>query len=310
MNHTMILRRSFELVRRYRVLWILGILLALTAGGGGGNPTATLSNGGTTLAPTSEQVGVIVTLLCGFAILVFVLVILAIVVRYVVQAGLFRAVEQIEDVDRAPSFREAWRLGWNWRAFRLFLIDLVIGIPAVLAGFALFLLALSPLLLLLIDSTAVRVLAGILTAGLVLLAILVVIVAAVALSLLMEFFRRAAVLDDQGVFDAIRQGAVMVRRRFGDVAVMWALMFGIGLAYGFLVFLAVLVLSGVGLAIGGGLGWLIYQLTDLPLLAVLVGGPIAAIIIFVPLLLVGGLYEAFRSSTWTLTYREVRAPIA
>lgn len=315
MNHTMILRRSFDLVKRYWVLWILGILLALTAGGGGGgggggNPALTFSSPGSMLAPTSGQVAVIVTLLCGIAILVFFLAILAIVVRYVVQAGLFRAVEQIEDTDRAPSFREAWRLGWTYRAFRLFLIDLLVGIPVALAVIALFLLALSPLLLLVIDSTAVRVLAGILTAGLILLLALVLIVGAAVLSLLFEFFRRAAVLDDQGVFDAIRHGAAMVRRRLGDVLVMWAVMFGIGLVYGFVLFLVVLVVSGLGLAVGGGLGWLVYQLTDLPFLAVLAGGPIAALIVFVPLVLIGGLYEAFRSSTWTLTYREVRASAA
>ena len=37
MDHMKVLRRSFEITWRYRVLWVFGILLALTSGGGGGN---------------------------------------------------------------------------------------------------------------------------------------------------------------------------------------------------------------------------------------------------------------------------------
>ena len=37
MNHTKILKRALEITTNYRVLWVFGIILALTAGGVGGS---------------------------------------------------------------------------------------------------------------------------------------------------------------------------------------------------------------------------------------------------------------------------------
>lgn len=310
MNHTLIVQRAFRLVRRYKVLWVLGILFALTASGNGGNPAITLGNGtgDGLVGPSGSQAAFLVAFVVALMCLVLVLVLVAIVVRYVVQAGLFRSVEEIEDMGDAPSFRQAWRLGWTFRAVRLFLIDLVVFIPLAFLGFAVFILVLSPLLLLFVDSTAVRVFSIVLTVGLGLLLLLLFVVGGILIGLTMEFIRRAAVLDDRGVFDSIAQGVRMVRRRFQDVGIMWLLMFGIGLGYALLMIPVFLLLMGVALLAGGGVGFLLYELTDAIWLSFLIGGPIAALILFVPLLLIGGYYEAFKSATWTLTYREVRAP--
>jgi hypothetical protein len=42
-------------------------------------------------------------------------------------------------------------------------------------------------------------------------------------------------------------------------------------------------------------------------LGLLVGVPIWVVIFFAPLLFVGGLWTAYKSSVWTLTYRELSA---
>ena len=43
MNQVALVKRAFAITRRYRVLWLFGILVALTSGGGGGGNGANYS---------------------------------------------------------------------------------------------------------------------------------------------------------------------------------------------------------------------------------------------------------------------------
>lgn len=310
MNQTLIIQRAFELVKRYRVLWILGILLAITGGAGSGAPNGnvTWNSGGEPLAVVDGRGAVVFGMVVvGLICVLFLLGLAAVVVRYVVQAGLFRTVDQIEDANQAPSFKEAFKLGWNWRAFRLFLIDLIVFVPLGILAVVAFFAAFTPLLLLIPDNTGIRIFGILLTIGLFLLILLLAIVIGALVSLLMHFIQRAAVLDDAGVIDSIKQGVRMVREHFQDVFVMWLLMVGIGLAYGLLLLPVMILLGGAALVVAGGPAWLLYELTNGPVLSLLWGIPVGLAIFIIPLVLIGGLYEAFKSSVWTLTYREVKA---
>lgn len=310
MNHTAILRRALDLVRRYWVLWVLGILLALTSGGGGsGNGLTYTFNGGDSWPSTfygpgaaAAWMGVIVLVLCA----VFLLAIVFTVVRYVVQAALFRSVAQVDETGGPLKFGQAWRLGWNWRAVRLFLIDLLIGIPLALAVMAALFLAFSPLLLLLVDNDAVRVMSGVVTVGLLMLVALLLVVVFLAISLLKEFIWRAAVLDDAGVIDAFKVGWQLVRRQWQNVGIMWLWMAGITLVYLIVLMPVLFILGALGLALAGGLGWALYSVTNSVALSLLAGLPVAFVIFVLPLVVIGGLFTAYTSSVWTLTYREVK----
>lgn len=70
----------------------------------------------------------------------------------------------------------------------------------------------------------------------------------------------------------------------------------------------VLATGGMALLIGGGLAALAYELTEAPVLAALAGVPIGMVLFQGPLLVIGGLYLAFESTVWTLTYRAIRQP--
>lgn len=306
-DQILIVRRAFELVKRYRVLWLLGILVAITAGGGsGGNGRFMFGPEGPFHKLRPEQVALLIGALVGVLCLVFVLVIAALVVRYVARTGLIHAVDQIEEGGQPPTLRQALRLGWRWQAVRLFLIDLVITIPLAVVLVSLFLFALSPLLLLLIDSQAVRIFAILLMIGLILLAILLTVVTIALVSLLRQFMWRAAVLDDQNVSAAIGQGIRLVRAHLQDVGLLWLLMLGIGLAYGLLMIPVLLLLLVLGLVMGGGPAWLIYQVTGWPILAAVIGVPIFLATVIIPVAVISGFYEAFKSAAWTLAYRDVR----
>ncbi len=68
-----------------------------------------------------------------------------------------------------------------------------------------------------------------------------------------------------------------------------------------------LVIGGLPALLVGGLASLTFEGAVPWILGVVVGLPIFILVIAAPGLLIGGLAEVFRSSVWTLTYRELHA---
>lgn len=316
MNYTEIIKRAARITWRYKVLWILGILLALSSSNGPGNSfTYTFNDNNGVMGGMGQPMfpgwnfpdpGVIAGFVLLCCCLLVALVVVLTIVQYVARTGLYRAVEQIEETSAAPTWRDGLRLGWNNRALRMFLLDLIVGIAIFLVVMALVLLALSPLLLLLFENDVLSIFGGVATAGLMLLAILLIIVLAVVISVLQQFWRRQIALDDRTIGEALSLGTQMARRRAGDVTIFWLLMVVIGIAFALVLIPLVIGLSLLAGGIGFGLGYLVYSLTNSAGWAVLAGLPIFLVILSIPLLLVQGVYLVFESSAWTLVYRDLR----
>jgi hypothetical protein len=316
MNYTEIIKRAARITWRYKVLWILGILLALSGGGGGGSTSSFNFGGGS--GPTNGMPPAMFPdwnlpdpgVIAGFALLgcclLLLLIVLLTVVQYVARTGLYRAVDQIEDSGAAPTWRAGLRLGWSQRALRMFLLDLLVGIVVFVVVMGVLLLAASPLLLLIFGSEALSIMGGILTAVLMLAAILLIIALTAVISVLQQLWRRQIALEDRSVGEAFALGTQMARRKAGDVAIFWLLMAVIG--FGFLVVLIPLAigLTLLGGGLGFGLGYAVYALTNSVGWALLAGLPIFLAILSIPLILVQGVYLVFESSAWTLVYRDLR----
>ncbi len=320
MDYGKILKRAWHTVWRYRALWIFGAILALTTGGGGRNwlqYTFNREDWPPGVRPGQIPPGVMSTLIAiviGLAFLAVVFIVAAAVARYVSETALIRMVDEHEQTGQQHSVRQGFRMGWSSAAWRLFLIDLLVGVPVALAFILLFLLAAAPLLLWATRSTAAGALGTAITIGLGLLVILLAIVVGVILSALMRFFRRVCVLERRGVTESIRRGYLMVRQNVKDVAVLWLIMLGLGIGWGILMIPVALLLLFLGavlggvpallagvlanLAFGGAAPWIIGLAVGIPLFIVAVAGP---------LLFLGGLWEVFTSSVWTMTYRELHA---
>ena len=203
-------------------------------------------------------------------------------------------------------------MGWSRSAFRLFLIDLLIGLPLAVAFMLLFLLAAAPLLLWATESTAAGALGTATTIGLGLLVVLLAIVVAVILSVLKPFFQRVCVLQQMGVVESIRQGYAVVRHNLKDVGLMWLITVGLRIGWAILmipiVFLLLVVsgaLGGLLALLAGGLTGLVFEGAAPWIVGGVVGIPIFILVLAAPLSFLGGLFEVFLSSTWTLTYREL-----
>lgn len=327
MDHIKIIKRAFHITRVYRVLWIFGILLALTAGSGGGgseNPWIRFDAGRNDGFPFfeggqipwnwAELSAVVIPVGIALLCLGLLLAVAFAIVRYVSETAVVRMVDQFEKTEEKVSFREGFRLGWSRPAWRMFLIDLLIGVTTVLVVILLGLIAAAPLLLWLTRSETVGILGTVVTVGLALLFIFFVILAAILVSVLVQFFRRACVLEDLGVIESIRRGFSLVRKRLGDVAVMALILFGIGLGWLIVMIPVYVLLALAGALIGGIPGLGAGLLADLVaggawpwIVGFGVGLPIFLLVFGLPALFLNGLLKTFVSSSWTLTYRELLA---
>jgi hypothetical protein len=223
---------------------------------------------------------------------------LSIVLRYLSRAALIGMVREAEEMDET-SVRSGWRIGWS-RFLPLFGIDLVIGIPAVIATLLLFGVGLAPLVVLAADEPALTMLAIALTVLVMLLAAGLLFAGGLVLSVLGELAHRQCVLEGRGVFDSLRDGYHLGRENLRHVGLAWLLLLGISLAFGAITTALAVVVFGIAAAPAAA----VYAATEAALASVLVGilFAIPGILLFS---LVGGVYEVFRSAVWTLTYLEL-----
>ena len=306
MDYGALIGRAWQITWRYKVLWIFGILLALTVSGGGTVGSGGGNSGGSSAAMGSAAFAPILAtflVLCCCALLFFIVV--AVIVQYVARTALYRGVDQIEEAGVGPTWREGFRLGWSNRAFRMFLLDLIIGVVFVFAAMLLIGLGALPLLLLIFDNEAARIIGVVATVGLEMMVFFGLMVAGVLISIGGQFWRREIALANRDIGAALSSGVALARNSAGNVGVMWVILTAIGLGFGLVTAMVFFALGIMAFGAGGGLGYAVYALTDSPALAFLVGLPIFLLITVIPMAIVRGIYLVFDSSAWTLVYREV-----
>lgn len=328
MNHGALLKRAFEITKRFRVLWLFGILVALTGSGGGSGSGSGYNFNESDLRrgnwpdwlpfdqwgrhwgqwfdqfDPSRYLGLAIFCCC----LLVIVAIVGLIVRYVARTALIRSVDQIEDTGSAPAWRAGLRLGWSNRAFRLWLLELIVGLLAALAALPLLAAAASPLLLLLAHNDAATAIGIILTVLLGVLVVFILILTAIAFNILGQFWSREIVLGDRSIGAALTAGYAAARGRLKDVGVLWLLMAGIQIAFTIVLLPVMLLVLAIAGLLGAGLGYAVYGLANSVPWAIGIGLPIFLLIMAVPLTFIGGLYETFKSSAWTLAYRAVAQP--
>ncbi len=348
MDHINILKRSLHNVWRYRALWIFGILLALTTFSGQSALTFGDSNNNNqepvqyqlserdrewlsenldlnfkeSYSFTGEEVAEffrneVVQMVLAIVILVIVvtilLTLLAILIHYLAETALIKMVNDYEKSGTKYSVRQGLRMAWSRSAWRLFLIDLAVRLPATLLFLLLLVLVVAPIFAFASSGTATGFAGAIAVSGLFFLVLALAIVAAVILGVLARLARQASVVDRLGVVDSIRRGYEIVRYNIKDVGLMWLILVAVNLTWPFLMIPVLIVLVGIGVIIGGivvgligGLGSLATVGTAAWITAGVLGGILFLLILVVPMLLLSGMRVIFESSAWTLTYRDLR----
>lgn len=328
MDYVKILKRAFSITWNYRALWVFGIILALTAGGGANANFGNWNNGSTSLPRgnhyqppggfrlpeiPNQAIESWMPIAIAVGCLIVLLAVLFAIGRYVSETSLIRMVDEHEASAEEVSVRQGFRLGWSRASWRLFLIDLLIGLVGMLAFLLTLTIALAPLLVWMTDNTAARVMGSVVAIGMFILFMILWIVVGIAFSLIILNIRRLCVLENLGVMDSIRRGLAISRRHAGDILVMGIIMFGLGLLWVIVMIpvfimlvLAGLILGGLPALLVGGISSL-FLTGDTPwIIAGVIGLPLFLLTVAAPALFLNGLKETFKSSTWTLVYRELQ----
>ena len=348
-----ILKRAWHILWNYRILWIFGILLAITTGGGGGNGGSGSgssnyningSNGNPSIdwnsspflrslyawfqqniepivAHPGQYIATFIWIGVGLLLFFIIIGVVIALIRYPTETAVIRMVDEYERTGVKVGFRQGWKLGWNRRAFRIWVIDLVVSLPVLLLlavlgglGYLAFMGARS--------GHGAAVAASLITAiGCAFLFILAFIIFALVLSLLRQFFIRKAALEEASIGESFRAGWDMFKRNWKSAGLMWLIMLGIGIGVGIagLIVFFLLIPAYIVLAIPAAIVALIPGLAVFGITSIFASGPLAWIlgllaalpffflIVFAPLTLVSGWYKIYSSSVWTLTYREIQA---
>lgn len=353
MDPVKIIKRAWHILWSYRALWVFGLIIALATagtGGGGGNNGTSYQFDNSQEMPLPEdfrrgmedfvremerffdegpgrvdipqgQVTALIVIVVAFVIIMMLLGILAAVARYVSETAVIRMVDEYEATDTKMSVRQGFRIGWSRTSWRLFLIDLIVSLPAILLALALLGAGIGIFIAVENGSLTFTSFSVIALIGVVFVLVFAVVILTVVLRLLRQFFWRVSALEDLGVTDSLRRGWELVRENWRSVGLMWLVMIGLGIAWAiasiilFFISIPLLLLTAavafvicavpalllVGffhLFLGNVLAWVLGIVMMLPLFFTLA---------FSPWLLVGSWQAVFTSSVWTLTYREIQA---
>jgi len=292
MDFGYVIKRAWEIIWKFKVLWIFGILASCGQAGGAGG-----SNSGYRFSSQDSNVTLpvqqffnqlnptVIALLIAFAIFVgLVLIVIAIVLGTVGRVGLIRGTMKAEQGAERLTFGELWRegLAYFWRVFGL---NLLIGVIIFLA-------------ILIIFITGLVLTVG--TFGLGALCLLPMICLIIpfmwAVSVVIEQANVALVVENLGIIEAIKRGWQVVWGNIGSMIVMsLILILGVSLIGGAIIGLPLLIVAApaiVGFTTGTA---------DAIRNGLIVSG--FFFIIYLPvLLLLSGILRAYISSAWTLTY--------
>jgi len=351
MDPVKILKRAWHILWSYRALWVFGLILALTAagssGGSGNNGIRFSSNDHQTYQPENlpeaiQQLnqemdrlfdqgsqnldfanGELNTILWVVGIFVLIMIIFGIVMtfaRYVSETAVIRMVDEYENSETKMSVRQGFRIGWSRTSWRLFLINLIVCLPAILLTLSLIFAGIGVYFAVEKGNLTFSSFNVIAMIGVVFLLIFVVVILSVVLNLLRQFVWRVSALEELGVRESFSRGWTMVRENWKNVGLMWLVMIGLGIAWViasiflFIITIPVLIITVIiGVIVVAVPALLLVGLFSLFLSAplawvfgILFVLPLFFIIGFSPWVLLGSWQAVFTSTVWTLTYREIK----
>lgn len=292
MNYGEVIRRAFTIARHRRNLWFFGFFAGGTAGGGcqGNVPTGGGDGGTGDLGQfLADNIGVLVAIGIGVLVLVLVVVVLSLIS----QAGLANSVAAI-DRGEERDFGTTFRAGVErfWRMLGLFVLLILVSIGLLLAIGA-------PVGLLIyavvsgIESLGGRIVLIVLIA---LVGILAFVALIFILTVIGAFSIRALAVSQQPVVASLRAGYRLFRSRLGPSLLLALINFGLALAAGLVLIVALLVV-----ALPLGIPVLILALSEAYTAAVVVG-IVAGIAFLVVLFVASGAIGTFQHAFWTIAY--------
>lgn len=300
MDYGKLLRRAWEITWRWKILWVLGLLVSL--GQGGSNFQMNYSYGSPEEMPDWLRDLVmwrpapeLLALLIGLGCLALLVGLALWVVGIIARGGLIAGVWQVEE-EGATSFLRSWRVGVR-RSWSLLGIAVLTFLPLLIVVLGIFLLAVAVAVAAggVGGRRALPPLTGLLCCGGPLL-VCGTILGAIVLAQIRIYAENAAILEGLGWIDAFRRGWQVLRDHLGPTLVIWAIFFGIGIV---LVFILLGIAAPFGIPIAALVGS--SDPSTWPWALIVTGG----LVLFVVGLFARSVLQTFSTATWTLAYREL-----
>ena len=307
-NFGEVLTRAWQIVWKFKVLWIFGILAGCARGGGGGNGgggNSRFNFSSPNVPPGMERffqnmadhavlyIAISIALLC-------VIWIVAVFLGTIGRIGLIRGAAQADAGAEKLVFGQLFSesMPYFWRMFGLSLIiavPVLILLAVLLAGMFAFLVPVAVSNGSGNNVTPAIGILGILSVFGVCMCLLVPFL--LIAGLIIRQAENAVVLEDMRALPALSRGWEIFRKNLGPIFLMAILLWVIGVVAGLIIaipVIAVAIPAAITFALGEGRQWT-------PL--ILLGG---CLCIYIPVSMVlNGVLTSYIQAVWTLTYRRL-----
>jgi hypothetical protein len=230
-------------------------------------------------------------------------------------------VDDYETSGNKMTVRQGFRIGWSKTAWRLFLINLIVNLPAIALMLVLLIAGIGVYFAWVNGTANFAAFSTVFAIMLAFITIFVVVILSIVLNLLRNFFWRVSVLEDVGVRESLRRGFALVLENWKNVGLMWLVMIGVGIVWAVasiilvIITIPIVIVTAVIAALVSALPYMLFVGlfstflgSWLPWIA---GGlfimPLFFTLAFSPWLLLGSWQAVYTSTVWTLTYREIKA---
>src|ERR1043165_5318316 len=164
MDPVKILRRAWYILWNYRALWVFGLVLALAVGSSAGHGSNSnyryqqnhqqnqpgsprsmqgafdqfqsemhklFEQGIPQIHITGQDLTTFLWVIGAFVLVLLIVGIMVAIARYVSETAVIRMVDQYEGTGNKMTVRQGFRTGWSNTSWRLFLINLIVNLPAI-----------------------------------------------------------------------------------------------------------------------------------------------------------------------------------
>lgn len=296
MNYGEILKKSYQVTIKNKILWLLGMLIAsgtscgnFNFGGYGdfGNFDNRINTkyGDLDFSAIWDYWYILVLI----ALLIIIFAVIATIISVIAKGGLIHGVNHAMQ-KKQVKFGESFKFGMT-KFWRMLGIQLLLGL--IVAGVVLILII--PGMLLLI----IPIIGWVLGAILIIIGCLLAVLLAIIIALITNYIMFYAVLEDKKIMEAIKMGWSLFKKNIGDTVVMALILFGIGMG----VALGLLIIIVAVLFLFGGIGFLGYL--AIKWIGVIIIALIALIVLLIITLIAKGAINTFSFSCWLYTWREL-----
>ena len=213
MDYHTLLSRAWHVTFQYRILWVFGFVLAFFGASRSSRISPfDLAGASFNSANPFFLFEANAAVLIGLGVLAVGWFVAGNVLRPVAATALISLEQHLAEGGKV-TFKTGWQFGWSRRAWRIFLIEIIVRLSSSLIFGVALLCALSPLLLFLLDSGPAQLIAWVGGFGLFCVWLLFIGLSNLLITPFIEISRRYVVLADIGTIDSLRHAYRLVRQK-------------------------------------------------------------------------------------------------